>query len=223
MGASLDFIIDAPGPAEIALGFTGPGNLQTKNSDWLEHKRSWTNSQPPLSIQLQNMHETACAGFTWGVIACLVGNNEIEVYRYAARPRLADEIRRRVTGFWTQVAAGKPPLVDGSNSTADALAELYPTLPPELPIDLSGDNELPEICVGLLCASADRKGAEANERNWKNRLAEKMGGHRRAVTNGYAINGVYTPENPGRTAEPDEIIGKKAPSIWFRVKEVIEQ
>ena len=127
-----------------------------------------------------------------------------------------------MSDFLKGIAENKPPLVDGTNSTADALAELYPLPPNEAPIDLSADNELPEICAGLLVARADRKGAEANEQTYENRLAEKMAGHKRAVTNGFAINGVFTPENPGRTAEPGEIIGARKASIWFRVKEDIK-
>jgi hypothetical protein len=226
MAASLDFIIDSPGPAEVALGFRGPGVLQIKNSDWFQHKRGWTGSQPPLPVILQLQHEIACSGFGWGYVVCLVGGNELEKFPYQARPRLADEIRLRVSDFWKGVRAGKPPLVDGTNSTADALAGLYPLPPNEAPIDLSGDNELPQICAGLLVATADRKGAEANERAWANRLAEKMAGHKRGACNGYLINGVLTPEMPGIRAgdlPPDKIIGARAASIWFKVIEDISK
>ena len=47
----------------------------------------------------------------------------------------------------------------------------------------------------------------------------KLGAHRRAIREGFAINLQVTPENPGRPALPDEIIGKRAEVRKVAVKE----
>ena len=219
MGCSLDYVITEPGPAEIERGWTGPGVLQIKNSDLIEHKRGWTAGEPPLWILLQLQHEIACAGAGWGCIVCLIGGNELARYPYAARPRVADDLRARIGAFWRSIAEDKPPPVDGSDSSADALAAMFPTMRSEPPLDLTADNELPEICAGLLVAQADRRGAAANEQAFKNRLVEKLSGHTRAVCQGYRIDVAVTPEKQDRPAAPGEIINGRAETRRITVKE----
>lgn len=224
MGASIDYIITEPGPEEVKLGFSGPGVLQIKNSDAIEFRRSWTEDEPPFSILLQLQHEIACSGLSWGVIVPEVGGNSLPAFRYAARERTITMIREKVTEFWQRVRDHKPPHVDGSDSTADALAALYAGVPEDLVIDLTTNNEAAEICAGVIVASADRKGAEKNEQVWKNRLAELMAGRKRAICTGYAINGVFVADNPGERAgdlDPDKIIGKRAGSKRWTVKELV--
>lgn len=223
MACSLDYLITEPGPEEISLGFTGLGVLQIKNVDGRIAREKWTGGEPPFPILLQLQHEIACSGLTWGVILAEVGGNEYPAFHYAARERTITLIRDRVTEFWRRVRDGRPPVVDGTSSTADALAALYPTLAGELPVDLTTNNEASEICAGFLVAQADFKGAEANLRSWTNRLRELMGSHKRAVCSGFAINGVFTPANKGMPAAdlpPDQIVGQRRASAWFKVKEL---
>lgn len=224
MACSLDYLITEPGPEERKLGFEGPGVLQIKNVDMIQHNRKWVGDEPPFSILLQLQHEIACSGCTWGVIAGLVGGNDLPAYRYAARHKTIETIRQYVGDFWQRVAERKPPHVDGKNSTADALRALFPEIVGELPVDLSADNEIAEICAGLVVATADRKGAEENETAYKNRLDEKMAGRKKAFCNGFSIGGVFTKENPGTRAgdlPKDQIIGARKASYWFRVKELL--
>lgn len=230
MACSLDYVITEPGPREIELGFEGPGVLQLKNIDMIQHKRSWTPAaidalpEPPEHIVWQLQHEIACTGYTWGAIVGMVGGNQLPAYRYPARPVVIDAIRERVARFWTRVRDGILPLVDGSDSTADALDVLFPPLPGDEAVDLTADNELPQICAGLIVATADRKQATDNENELKNRLAEKMRGHKRAIATGYAINGVFTAANLGERAgdmPPDKIVGARKASCWYRPKELL--
>ena len=53
----------------------------------------------------------------------------------------------------------------------------------------------------------------------KAKIMAKLGAHRRAICEGFAINLQVTPENPGRPALPDEIIGKRAEVRKVAVKE----
>jgi len=224
MACSLDYLITEPGPEEIKLGFQGPGVLQIKNVDGLQFRQKWTMDEPPFPILLQLQHEIACANCTWGVIIGMVGGNELPAYRYARRDKTIHLIRARVTEFWNGLRERRPPLVDGSESTAAAVTALYPTLPVEPPLDLTTDNEMPEICAGLLVATADRKAAADNEEEFKNRLREKLKGRKHAVCTGYALNGVFTAANPGQRAgdmDPNKIVGKRAASIWWKVKELV--
>lgn len=181
LGCTLDYI------ATDAEGFDGPGALELKNSDWLQHKRSWVDGEPPLHILLQLQTQIACTGYKWGAVACLIGGNQLEVYPYQARPKLIAEIRRRVTAFWRSIEEGAEPDVDGSESAAYAIRSLYPEVTDEL-VDLSEDTELPEICAGCLSTAEERKAIEKREAEFKNRLAAKISGHARVRAAGYWIN-----------------------------------
>lgn len=224
MGASLDYVIDEPGPEEVKLGFEGPGVLQVKNVDGQVYRESWTSDEPPFHILLQLQHEIACSGFTWGVILPEVRGSEYPAFRYSARPKMIALIRERVSAFWQRVRDNKPPLVDGTDSTAAALAAMFPLRAGDEELDLSTDNEIADICVGILTSKADLKGAEKMVTEYENRLKEKMRTYRRARCNGYSIKGIYTPANPGTRAgdlPADKIVGARKESIWFRVNELM--
>lgn len=223
MACSQDYVILAPGPEERALGFEGPGNLQIKNIDALAHREKWVNGEPPYHILLQNQHEIACSGLSWGVIVGLVGGNRVDAYRYAARPKIIDMIRARVAEFWDGVGAGKPPLVDGSNSAGEAIRAMFPALADDEEVDLTSHNEAQEICAGWLVAKADRDAAAARFDEYNNRLKLLMEGKKRALATGFAIKGVFTPANEGTRAgdlPPDQIIGARKASYHFKVKEL---
>lgn len=209
--ASLDFEIAADPTGE----FAGPGALETKNADWMIHRRQWTDGEPPLHILLQLQHQLLCTGWTWGIVAALVGGNDLRIYRYAARPRLIADIRRRVDAFWASTA---PPPVDGSDSASAVLAALY-TEPVDDALDMSGSNEWPEAVDAFLRAAETKRIAEADYALAKNRVAALLGNHRRAYGQGYAVNTVITPAKPDRAAEPGEIIKGRSESRRYIAKQ----
>lgn len=216
MGCTLDYVIEAPGPNDE--GYEGPGALELKNADWLVHKRAWTNDEPPSHILLQHQHQLGCTGYSWGAVACLVGGNELRIYRYAARPKLIAEIRRRVADFWASIAEGRVPAVDGSDGASAVLAALYPELADDA-IDMSDNNEWAEAADEMYAAAAARKLANDRYDAAKNRIAAILGPHRRGFGNGWAVNVAVTPANPGREPKPGELIGKRAEVRRYTVKE----
>jgi len=212
MACSLDYVIAAPGDAEEALGFTGPGVLQLKNTDWLNAKREWVNGEPPHWIVLQLQHEMACAGLTWGAIVPLVGGNELPVFRYAARPRTIAEIRQTVSEFWDDVRAGREPPADGRDSTAAALKALYPTLESDEAINMEFDNRMPDLVTQFLVARENRKASNEAYDTAKNEIEEKLKGHTRAYGLGWNIKVSVRRGSPDRAAKPGEIIKGRAAS-----------
>lgn len=215
LSASLDFEIERDPLGE----HEGPGVLETKNVDWLAHRRSWTDGEPPLHILLQLQAQLAATGWTWGAVAALVGGNDLRIYQYQAKPKLIAEIKARVAAFWQSVADGQRPPVDGSDSAAHVLREMYADrLDDEA--DMSANNEWPEAVADFLHRAVAKKEAEKAYSTARNRLAAIMGNHTRARGAGFAVSAVITPDNPGRPAEPGEIIGKRAGSIRYNAKEV---
>lgn len=152
----------------------GPGLLECKSVDWLQHKRVWQD-EPPLHIELQLQTQMLVTGCKWGAVGALVGGNDPKVYRFEYREKIGKEIERRVAAFWQSVADAKEPAVDGSDATAAAVAAMFPVSTPEKSIELDGDNEFPGRWAALVQARADRSAAEKTETANKNWLMAKIG------------------------------------------------
>lgn len=213
LGCTLDYDIDAD-PTE-----DGRGALEVKNVDWMVHKKSWTGDEPPPHILLQLQHQLAATGYSWGVIAGLVGGNDLRIYRYKARPLLIADIRRRVREFWASIDAGKPPPVDGSDSASSVLTSLYPEIVDDA-VDFSTSNEWAEAAHDFFNAGVARKAANDEYDLAKNRVVALLGGHKRGYGNGWSVNTAITPENPGREPKPGELIGKRVEVRKYTAKEM---
>lgn len=213
LGCTLDYIV-VEDPEE-----DGPGALEAKNVDWLVHRRSWKDSEPPLHILLQLQHQLAATGYSWGCVAALVGGNECRVYRYKARPKLIADIRRRVREFWTSIAEGKEPPVDGSDSATAVLRALYPDVIDDS-VDMSASNEWPEAVGEFIAAADKRKSADQEYEFAKNRVVALLGGHKRGWGGGYQVNTSITPAKDDRPARPGEIIKGRAETRRYTAKEM---
>lgn len=218
LGCTLDYIVNEPGQTETELGFAGPGALELKASDWLAHRRTWTDEEPPPHVLLQLQHQLAATGYSWGVVACFVGGNDLRIYRYRVREKLIAEIRKRVAEFWQSIREGKEPPIDGSDGAKYALRTLFPEVEDDV-IDLTGDNEWPTLCAELLDLSERRKTLEKDEAARKNAIELKLAGHRRGFGGGYAASFSITPEKPKRPATPGEIIHGRSEVRRLLVKE----
>jgi predicted phage-related endonuclease len=212
LGCTLDYVIEYD-PAE-----KGPGALEIKNVDWLVHKRSW-DTEPPPHILLQHQHQLAATGYGWGAVCCLVGGNDLRVYRYKVRPTLIADIRRRVSEFWQSIDEGKEPEVDGSESASTILRSLYPEVVDDA-IDMSANNEWAGVCHDFHKAGEDRRVANAVYEDAKNHVVRLLGDHKRGYGNGWSVNTAITPENPGRLPKPGELIGKRTEVRRYTVKEM---
>lgn len=169
MACTLDFVIAK------AEGHLTTGALEIKNVDWLQHKRQWQD-EPPLHIELQLQHQLACTGYEWGAVVCLVGGNQLaEPYYFERRPKIINEIEKRITVFWASVAASKEPPTDGAGTTAAAIAALFPEHVPGKDVELDGNNEFPERWATLKQAKADRIAAEKAEQASKSWLMATIG------------------------------------------------
>ena len=223
MAASLDFVIKQPGPAERELGFTGPGALQIKNTAWLQWAQKWTNDQPPEFIILQLQHEIACAGFSWGVICVLVDGNQLPIYRYPARPRVIEGIREKVADFWAAVHAGKPPQTDASDSTAEALKALYPSVPSAVALDMNFNNRFPDLCVQFILARENKRASEEHYDLAKNEIESLLEGATWAESEGFKVHVAVVKESLSRAPKPGEMIGGRKSSRRLAVSEKLRK
>ena len=218
--ASLEYVIEEPGPVEWRQGWTGPGVLQIKCVDRLAYKRAWAHDQPPQHIQMQVQHEAMCAGFAWGAVAVLIGGNELKVIRLAARPRIHSLIRDKVKEFWRSVRDNKPPLIDGTMSTTDALRELFPHVEDTEhdPVDLTFHNELAEVCFGYETAQADVKEGKRRLEEFRNRMRAIIRDKSCVIAQGYRIDTTIVDAKKPRLALPGEVIGGRRESRRYTVR-----
>lgn len=177
MGCTPDFIIQ-PVPEYDDFGIA-----EIKNVDGLEYKKKWLNDEPPMAYILQLQQQLACTGFKWGIIAALVGGNDLKIFFYQRHEAAIKKIESAVTQFWDDVAKGIEPKVVGDDY--DIVKDLYPVIHSE--IDLSGDNHLPELCKQLIDSTAIRLEAEKMEKDIKAQIIHKLQGYDIGKCNGFFI------------------------------------
>ena len=230
MGASIDYLIE-PGPKELEMGWTGTGVLQVKYSLGATHRLRWTDGEPPLYVLYQLQHEMRCKGASWGAVGCLV-DGALKVYRSKAHDATQANIVGMVREFWRALEPDTPifapngrrvDIVDGSASTSDTIAAMWPVPPLEDLLDLTGDNEAADIAFDVLTYRASRMQAEKAEDEAMNRLKAKMEGHKNADVQGFKIRGTYVADNPGRDPKPGEKIGVRKGYLRYTVKEDMGQ
>ena len=162
----------------------GLGVLEVKNVDFLQYRRSWTSSEPPLAYILQLQHQLACTGLRWGAIGALVAGNDPEVFIYDRHEQAIARIEAAVTEFWKSIAEDRePPVVSDDYET---IRELYPhAARPE--IDLTTDNQLPQLCADALTAQQQRIAAEKREKQIKAEIINRLKDAEAARCSGFFI------------------------------------
>lgn len=176
--------------------------LETKNTDWLVHRKTWTDDEPPIFIQLQLQAQLAVTRLPIGHIVPLIGGNHLEKYTYPRNDRIIDEMRERAREFWRDVKVGKEPPADGSQSTADTLKALWPEAVLGKQYDATEDMAFWDEIAKLKDATERRKAAEKEERAAKAFLAQRMADAEAATVNGAVIATYKTVSRTGYTVKP---------------------
>ncbi len=173
-GASLDYVIEAPGEEELDLGYSGPGVLEIKCINWLQWKTKWTADAPPPYTLVQLQHQLGCSGYEWGaVVVEVLGGDDRHIYPYLRRPKIIERGREAVTAFWQAVRDGKPPAVDDTESTKLALRAAFPDSIYAV-TDWRDDLEAAEIAHQLHEARQGKREMERAETLALNRLHAKL-------------------------------------------------
>ena len=148
-----------------------PGSLSIKTGGFFKAKE-WED-EPPLEYQIQLQHELQVLGWSWGSFAILIGGQKL-IHLDVERD---DEFIKKLTvaevNFWDKVLNEDPPPADDKESSAKALALLYPkssgesvALPANPFFELADDLEVTQATIRL---------AEARKRGMENRVKRFMG------------------------------------------------
>ena len=162
----------------------GLGVVQIKTVAPQIFARKWHNEagavEPPTWIALQAMCEQHLTGADHAYVAALcVGYGiSLEMIEIPYLPDVIESARERVFLFWEMVSQGKlPPPEYGQDSAA--IAKVFQQDDGD-EIDLSSDNELPEIVSQYEALKMARKTAEDGIKEAQDRIMYRLGHAQRA-------------------------------------------
>lgn len=138
------------------------------------HSAQFWEAGIPEHYQCQVLHQLAVSGKAWGDVAVLIGGQDFRIYRVERNDdQIADLIEREAT-FWKMVEEDIQPEADGSVSSGNALAWLYPRDMGET-LDCTEAPELNTLFDQLVHARQEREGLEQQEALLRQRIQSSMG------------------------------------------------
>lgn len=189
IGATPDaFVYERAGDRSKPIGI-----LQCKLVGSFRFRDEWEDGVP-LHYQLQALTEAMLADVPMAWLAvyeidAYKGNLHLfEVPRHAGAEA---RIREAVAQFWKDTEAGRMPKADYDRD-AQLLAFLKPPVAGAAPIDLSGDNMLPEILEERERLNAEIKEREARVEQIKAEVLDKLNGAPAAVLPGWKLTNTIT-------------------------------
>lgn len=112
--------------ANITDPSLGAGVVEAKSVDWLTWKESWTEEFAPPHIELQVQAQMLVLGSAWGVIAALIGGNELRVYKRLPNPEVHESLAAESKSFMQDVHTGVEPDPLGQPKEWPFLKAMYP-------------------------------------------------------------------------------------------------
>ncbi len=104
-----------------------PGVLEVKTTD-ARRGDEWAHDEVPAPALAQTHWAMIVTGWSWGLVAGLVGGNSLQLVDVKPDPELHDMIRERAEAFWTYHVLGERPPPPGGRDLAvlDRLYDLTP-------------------------------------------------------------------------------------------------
>ncbi len=197
IAASPDYFARDPNRAGI-------GVIQVKVVTKSKHAREWLDETPPMHILLQLAQEMMLVpDCTWGAVAALViGEWAYEAHVYLVDRNTSAEMRLRTSAaeFWRMVDAGDDPVIDYERDAA-LIALLYPNEVVGKVLDLSSDNELPDLLQRREILRDTAKDIEKRLKATETEIKAKVGDAETAILNGWRVT-LKTQHRDGYTVEP---------------------
>ena len=153
--------------------------LEVKTTGPWEAKR-WRNGVPQ-HVQLQVQHQLAVTGMQAADIAVLIGGQQLEIHRLERDEVVIERLIALERAFWSCVEADTPPQPDGSQSSADALRELYPESHTGQTLDFQEDAELGRVFAELQQVREESTALRRREDGLKQRIQAAMGEAEKAI------------------------------------------
>lgn len=203
-GAALGCTIDAA----VTCPSRGLGVVQAKNVDYLIWRDAWSDTAAPPHVELQIQCELAALGGQWGVIAALVGGNDLLLYERRRDDDLIADMQQRAADFLERVAFKNPPPMEGRTIELPQLDRLYVD-PPEIKTrDAREDRELSELVREYAYWTKAALFAKKNSDELRPKLLAAAGDVQELRTHGALVKIARTETHHGGPELPEEIADK---------------
>ena len=156
-----------------AQGHDDRGDLEIKNVGAFNH--DWRDGKElalPLYVQAQVQHQLAVTGFSWAVVAALVGGNSLKTIEVERNQDFITELEAKAEEFWGRVQRKEAPAIDGSVASNKAIKALHPDDNGET-VELTDEAETLALC--WTTAKNDEKTAKADAQEAENKLRALVG------------------------------------------------
>jgi predicted phage-related endonuclease len=178
LGATIDgHVVVAPGQGTIII--------EAKNIDWLRWKQTWTETLPAPHVELQTQIAMHVKGAERGIIAALVGGNDLRFYEREPIPDLIAEAEDRARSFLAAVADGREPDPVGSALESSVLAALYPEIDGTKVLEDYEDEDLAIAIRQFQSARSDEKFSGTLKEQMKVKIVARANGAGIVRANGY--------------------------------------
>lgn len=111
--------------ALLAEGDTAPSGILEKKTRSEHQADEWT-EDAPWEVQVQVQWQMAVTGYTWAMIAAVIGGNQLVIHRLQAEPVLHQDLRTIAARFWTDTQQGIEPPADGGDASRALLTARWP-------------------------------------------------------------------------------------------------
>ncbi len=179
MGVSRDYEVREKGfpPVEI------------KNVDWIIFKDQWVVEgdeilNPPLHITLQLQHQIAATDADHGWVVVCVGGNELHRLRIDRHEPTIERIKAAVARFWVGVNAEEKP---HGFEDYDTISDIWACGEKDKFVDLSNDNQMPELCATYIGLKAQEKSLTTQIDAVKAQITDRMADNTRAQCQGFKM------------------------------------
>lgn len=172
----------AANPDRFCVADDGLAIVEIKNVDRFR-KDEWADG-PPLHYRLQGQWYLLVTGFKRVYFAALIGGNDFNIFRVERDDDLIAELVRKGEAFWSLVTLKRPPDVDGSDSTTDALRAQYAQV--ERP-SIEGGTALAALVVARESAKAVADTAATRLQELDNRIVALIGDAEVATVDGQPV------------------------------------
>jgi predicted phage-related endonuclease len=189
-------------PDALAFNERGTGMIEVKSVVRHVFERDWKqfavgddgviDAEAPIYHQLQALAGAILAGASWLAVVALIldnaGTGSLAIAPVQRNAEAEARIRDGVIRFWAMTDAGKQPPFD-YGLDANVIAALFPKARiAEPPLDLSGDNVLPELLNVRAKAKETQKECDRCCEAIDAEIKSKIGDHELATLPGWRIS-----------------------------------
>ncbi len=104
----------------------GPGIYEGKTTNEWSGREIHGADDLPDHYYIQAQHYMAVYDYTWASFGILIGTARFLWCDIVRNDEVISELIRQEREFWERVQAGNPPMIDGSERTADLIKRMYP-------------------------------------------------------------------------------------------------